>query len=76
MDIFKNDVRDYAVATYETVRDELKAWWQFTRDAWALILMLATAVGVVIWLAKPAPPDHVVMGTGSDGGSYEELAKK
>lgn len=76
MDIFKNDVRDYAVATYETVREELKAWWQFIRDAWVLILLLATAVGVVILLAKPAPPDHVVMGTGSDGGSYEELAKK
>ncbi len=76
MDIFKNDVRDYAVATYETVREELKSCWQFTRDAWVLILLLLTAVGVVIWLAKPAPPDHVVMGTGSDGGSYEELAKK
>jgi TRAP-type uncharacterized transport system substrate-binding protein len=76
MDSFKNEVRDYVVATYETVREEIKNWLQFIREAWILILLLASAVSVVILLAKPAPPDHVLMGTGSEGGSYEELAKK
>lgn len=76
MDSFKNEIRDHVVATYETVRDELKSWWQFAREAWVLILLLLAAIGTVIWLAKPAPPTHVLMGTGSAGGSYEELAKQ
>ncbi|MDN4016563.1 TAXI family TRAP transporter solute-binding subunit [Zwartia panacis] len=76
MDSFKNEVRDHVVALYETVREELQSCWQFAREAWVLIVLLLAAIGTVIWLAKPAPPTHVLMGTGSAGGSYEELAKQ
>ncbi len=76
MDSFKNEVRDHVVALYETVREELQSCWQFAREAWVLIVLLLAAIGIVIWLAKPAPPTHVLMGTGSAGGSYEELAKQ
>ena len=76
MDSFKNEVRDHVVATYETVREELHSWLQFAREAWLLILLLLAAIAAVIWFAKPAPPKHVLMGTGTAGGSYEELAKK
>lgn len=76
MDNFKNEVRDYVVATYVTICEELKPWWQFTRQAWHLILLLIVAMSAVIWLAKPAPPSHVLMATGAPGGSYENLAKQ
>ena len=76
MDSFKNEVRDHVVATYETVREELQNGVQFIREAWVLILLLLSLIAVVIWLAKPAPPTHVLMGTGSAGDSYEDLAKQ
>lgn len=76
MDSFKHEVRDHVVAAYETIRDELKTWWQFACEAWVLILLLIAAIITVIWLAKPAPPTHVLMATGVQGGSYEDLAKK
>jgi len=76
MDSFKHEVRDYVVAAYETIREELKTWWQFACEAWLLIFLLIVAVSAVIWLAKPAPPSHVLMATGAPGGSYEDLAKQ
>ena len=76
MDSLKHEVRDHVVAAYETIRDELKTWWQFACEAWVLILLLIAAIGVVIWLAKPAPPTHILMATGVPGGSYEDMAKQ
>ena len=76
MDSFKHEVRDHVVAVYETIRDELKTWWQFACEAWVLILLLIVAISTVIWLAKPAPPKHVLMATGVQGGSYEKMAKQ
>jgi TRAP-type uncharacterized transport system substrate-binding protein len=76
MDSFKHEVRDYVVAAYETIREEFKTWWQFAREAWLLILLLIVALSTVIWLAKPAPPKHVLMATGAPGGIYENLAKQ
>lgn len=76
MDSFKHEVRDHVVAVYETIRDEFKTWWQFACEAWILILLLIAAISVVIWLAKPAPPTHILMATGTPGGLYEDLAKQ
>ena len=76
MDSFKHEVRDHVVAAYETILDELKTLWQIAREAWLLILLLIAAISVVIWIAKPAPPTHVLMATGVPGGLYEELAKQ
>ncbi len=76
MDSFKNEVRDHLVATYETVHEELRNGIQFIREAWVLILLLLSLIVFVILLAKPAPPTHVLMGTGSVGDSYEDLAKQ
>jgi len=76
MDSFKNEVRDHVVAIYELVREELLNIYQFVREAWLLILLLLSLFAVVIWLAKPAPPKHVLIGTGAIGDSYEELAKQ
>jgi len=76
MDSFKNEVRDHVVAAYETVHEELKNAFHFLREAWVLVLLLLSLVAIVIWLAKPAPPTHVLMGGGSVGGSYNELTKQ
>jgi TRAP-type uncharacterized transport system substrate-binding protein len=76
MDSPKHEVRDHVVAAYETILDELKTLWQFVCEAWLLILLLIIAISTVIWLAKPAPPTHVLMATGVTGGSYEDLAKQ
>jgi TRAP-type uncharacterized transport system substrate-binding protein len=75
MDSFKNEVRDHVIAIYEIVREEIKNVFQFIREAWLLILLLLSLLAVVIWLAKPAPPKHVLIGTGAVGDSYEDLAK-
>ncbi len=76
MDNYKNEIREYLTATYETVCEELRTWKQFVVEAWPLITLLLAGVGVAIWLAKPAPPTRIQMATGTEGGSYEILAKK
>lgn len=76
MDNYKNEIRDYVIAVYETACDELRTWKQFMIEAWPLLLLLLAGLGLAIWLAKPAPPKHIQMATGSEGGSYEILVKK
>lgn len=76
MDNYKNEIREHVVAAYETVCDELRTWKQFMLEAWPLISLLLIGIAVAVWLAKPAPPRYIQMATGSEGGSYELLAKK
>jgi hypothetical protein len=76
MDSFKHEVRDNVIAIYEIVREEIKNVFQFIREAWLLILLLLALITIVIWLAKPAPPTHVLIGTGAIGDSYEDLGMK
>ncbi len=75
MDSFKHEVRDHVIAIYEIARDEMRNVFQFIREAWLLILLLLSLIAIAIWLAKPAPPKHVLIGTGAVGDSYEDLAK-
>lgn len=76
MDRFKNEVRDSVIAVYEITRGEIRNVYLFVREAWLLILLLLSLFAVVIWFAKPAPPTHVLIGTGAIGDSYEDLAKQ
>lgn len=76
MDNLKNEIRDHVVAAYETVCDELRTWRQFVIEAWPLITLLLIGIAIAVWFAKPAPPRFIQMATGSEGGSYEVLAKK
>ena len=76
MDNYKNEIRDHVVAAYETVREEFRTWRQFVIEAWPLLTLLLIGIGIAVWLAKPAPPKHIQMATGSEGGSYAILAKK
>lgn len=76
MSTVKEDLREHTRAIYETIVDELASWRQFARETWPLLVLLFLAVAIALWFAKPAPPNHVLMGTGSKGGSYEPLAQK
>lgn len=48
-------------------------------DLWLLLLVLAGMVGVGYWAVvrfiQPAPPRHIVMTVGPEGGGYEGFAK-
>lgn len=76
MGTVKEDIVEHCKAIYETIADELTSWYNFTRETWPLLVLLFSAIGLVIWMAKPAPPKHVLMGSGSIGGSYEVITKK
>jgi len=76
MGILKKDLRKQTGATYETIVEELKIWQKFVRDAWPLLFLLLVALGLAIWLAKPAPPKRVLMATGPTGSYYNVMAKK
>ena len=73
---FKQEIREYGQAICETVTEEFRNWAQFFRETWPLLALLAAAVGVALWFAKPAPPGQVLMGTGSQGGSYELITQE
>jgi len=76
MGSFREDVRDQIVAIRETITDGWNDLVQFVEEVWPALLVLIVGVGVAIWFARPAPPDHVMLATGAKGTSYEVLGKK
>lgn len=71
----KEDWLEHTSAIYETVLEQLKSWQKFVRETWPLLLLLLAALGLAIWVAKPAPPKRVLMASQSDG-YYRLLAQK
>ena len=45
-------------------------------SSWHLLLFLALAAGMAIWLARPAPPNHVTIATGPGGSSFEIFGRQ
>jgi TRAP-type uncharacterized transport system substrate-binding protein len=76
MSSVKEDVKDTWLGLCETVQDKWVSFVQFLRETWPLLLLLFTGLMLVWWLADPPPPKRIMMATGSDGGSYQMLAKK
>jgi len=76
MSSFKQDIHETFLGLSESVRQQWDDFTQFLRETWPiLILLLCILMG--IWMyADPPPPRHVLLATGSPGGSYEELGKK
>jgi len=72
----KEDVKDTWLGLCETVQDRWGSFVQFLRETWPLLLLLFAGLMLVWWLADPPPPKRITMATGSDGGSYQMLAKK
>jgi len=76
MSSVKEDVQDTWLGLCETVQDRWVSFVQFLRETWPLLLLLFAGLMLVWWLADPPPPKRIMMATGSDGGSYQMLAKK
>lgn len=76
MGSFKQDLKETYLGLSETAEEKWSDFVQFLQEAWPLLtLLLAILIG--IWLyADPPPPRHVMMATGSPGGSYEILGQK
>ena len=72
---FKEEVYEHISAVYQTAADEIKNGLSLIKEVWPLIFLLFLALTILIWLAKPAPPDKVLMATGT-GGSYKVLGEK
>jgi TRAP-type uncharacterized transport system substrate-binding protein len=72
---FKEDVYEHISAIYQTAAQEIKSGLEILKEAWPLIFLLVLAFSMLIWYAKPAPPDKVLMATGK-GGSYKVLGEK
>jgi TRAP-type uncharacterized transport system substrate-binding protein len=72
----KEDVKDTWLGLCESVQDKWANFVQFLRETWPLLLLLFAGLMLVWWLADPPPPKRILMATGTEGGSYQMLAKK
>lgn len=56
----------------------LKKFWH-SRDFWLIVVGALALVVAAFWVTghfvQPAPPKHIVMATGPEGGAYEGFAK-
>jgi TRAP-type uncharacterized transport system substrate-binding protein len=71
----KEDIYEHLSAVYQTVVDEIKKGLGVLQEIWPLIVLLLLALAILVWFAKPAPPNKVIMATGT-GGSYKILGEK
>ena len=76
MGSFKQNLHETFLGLSETVQEGCSDFIQFLKEAWALLVFLLVLLMGIWWYADPPPPRHVVMTTGSIGGSYEVLGKK
>lgn len=76
MGSFKQDIKDTYLGLSESLQEKWGDFTQFLQETWPLLILLLTILMGVWWYADPPPPRHVLMATGSAGGSYEELGKR
>lgn len=76
MGSFKEDFKDTAVAVLETAQDQYRDAVSFVKETWPLLVLLAIILIGLIAYWNPPPPRHIVMASGIEGGSYEQLAAK
>jgi TRAP-type uncharacterized transport system substrate-binding protein len=76
MGSFKQDIKETFLGFSESAQEKWDDFTQFLHEAWPLLAILLLIL-IGIWLyADPPPPRHVLLATGSPGGSYEALGKK
>lgn len=76
MGSIKQDIKETYLGLYETAQEKWSDFTQFLVEAWPILAILFLGLIGVWWYSDPPPPRHVVMATGSPGGSYEVLGKK
>ncbi len=73
---FKDNVKETFLGLSESAQEKWTDFTQFLQETWpVLVLLLALIVGIGIY-ADPPPPRHVMMATGTTGGSSEVLGKQ
>jgi TRAP-type uncharacterized transport system substrate-binding protein len=72
----KQDIKDAALGFAESALDGWNDFCLFFKEAWPILGALLMILAGIWWYADPPPPRHVLMATGSPGGSYEALGKK
>ena len=76
MGSFKQDIQETLLGFSEATQEKWDDFKQFLQETWPLLVLLLFIL-IGIWLyADPPPPRHVLLATGSPGGSYEMLGKK
>jgi TRAP-type uncharacterized transport system substrate-binding protein len=73
---FKQDIQETFLGFAEAVQQEWDDFQEFLKETWPLLILLLLILLGVWWYADPPPPRHVLLATGSPGGSYEALGKK
>jgi len=76
MGSFKQDLQETYLGISESAKQSWNDFTQFLQEVWPLLILLLMILMGVWWYADPPPPRHVLMATGSAGGSYEDLGKK
>jgi TRAP-type uncharacterized transport system substrate-binding protein len=76
MSSVKENVKDTWLGLCEAAQDRWGNFVQFLRETWPLLLLLFAGLMLVWWLVDPPPPKRILMATGTEGGSYQMLAKK
>lgn len=76
MGSFKKDVHETVLGITETAQEKWSDFVQFLQETWLLLVFLLIVLMGIWWYADPPPPRHVIMATGSPGGSYEAMGKK
>ncbi|NDH55330.1 MAG: TRAP transporter substrate-binding protein, partial [Burkholderiaceae bacterium] len=76
MGSFKEDFKDTAVAVLETAQDQYRDAISFIKETWPLLLLLLVILIGLLAYWNPPPPRHIMMASGIEGGSYEQLASK
>jgi TRAP-type uncharacterized transport system substrate-binding protein len=73
---FKENVKETFLGLSESIREHWTDFTQFLQETWPILLvLLMLIVGIGIY-ADPPPPRHVMMATGTTGGSSEMLGKQ
>jgi len=76
MGSINQDIKDTFLGLLETAEEKWSDFTQFLVETWPILIVLFLLLVGVWWYADPPPPRHVMLATGSAGGSYEELGKK
>ncbi|MBU3615680.1 TAXI family TRAP transporter solute-binding subunit [Polynucleobacter sp. JS-Polo-80-F4] len=76
MGSFKEDLQETCLGISESAQQSWSDFTQFLHETWPILILLLTILMGIWWYSDPPPPRHVLMATGSAGGSYEDLGKK
>ncbi len=76
MGSFKENVKETFLGLSESAQEKWTDFTQFLQETWPILVLLVLVVLGIGVYADPPPPRHVMMATGTTGGSSEMLGKQ